>query len=138
MHWNSNDFLLTIFLKQNLNEATRRTQLVMTKVLLLRLRRHLVFTAPSFQRTGLPSFEGSYTTTLVNDLNKFKTSLVLLWFKNILKMPRKKPYSNKQKKKQLQEKREKKRVKNLGRLTSKWLELTVSNMHKYKLLYNIC
>lgn len=37
-------------------------------------------------------------------------------------MPRKKPYSNKQKKKQLQEKREKKRVKNLGRLTSKWLE----------------
>lgn len=53
-------------------------------------------------------------------------------------MPRKKPYSNKQKKKQLQEKREKKRVKNLGRLTSKWLEMTVSNMHKYKLLYNIC
>lgn len=52
-------------------------------------------------------------------------------------MPRKKPYSNKQKKKQLQEKREKKRVKNLGKLTSKWLELTVSNMHKYRLLYNI-
>lgn len=30
------------------------------------------------------------------------------------KMPRKKPFSNKQKKKQLQEKREKRRVKNLG------------------------
>lgn len=30
------------------------------------------------------------------------------------KMPRKKPFSNKQKKKQLKEKREKQRVKNLG------------------------
>lgn len=69
-------FLLTIFLKQNLNEATRRTQLVKTKVHLLRLSRHLDFTAASFRRTGLPSLEGSYTTTLVDDLNKFKTSLV--------------------------------------------------------------
>jgi len=37
-------------------------------------------------------------------------------------MPRKKPFSNKQKKKQLQEKREKKRVKNLGMFTSKRLD----------------
>ena len=46
-------------------------------------------------------------------------------------MPRKKPYSNKQKKKQLQEKREKKRVKNLGRLTSKWLETAWNDCIKH-------
>ena len=82
---NSNDFLLTIVLKQNFNEATYSTQLIKTKTFSLRVSRHLVFAAASFQRTGLPSFEGSYTATLVDDLNKFKTSLALLWFKNILK-----------------------------------------------------
>ena len=37
-------------------------------------------------------------------------------------MPRKKPFSNKQKKKQLQEKREKKRLQDLGKFSGHKLE----------------